>query len=115
MYLLYGRNLWITLSISGLQTFQWLCIIIDSKLIERANTMNIQVQTPEASVYYLEDDTFVCEHVNTEVETFEVDTMSNGEYDSYESRALVCQDCDEQLDWDFDCEEADMDDDSGDY
>lgn len=34
-----------------------------------------------------------CPHYDTEVETIEVDTMRNGEHDTYERRVYVCSLC----------------------
>lgn len=41
-----------------------------------------------------------CEHEETRVENFEYDTMRNGEHDTYEAPAYVCELCEETVDGD---------------
>ena len=50
----------------------------------------------------LEGDTFYCTHEDWHRETTEVDTMRNGEHDTYETPIAVCDDwdCEQTLDLD---------------
>lgn len=42
--------------------------------------------------------TFVCDHSSSHhFEDVEVDTMTNGEHDTYNSKVAVCDDCDTQI------------------
>lgn len=61
----------------------------------------INVKQPYQSSWILnEDGEFECAHDDSRVETFEVDTMRNGEHDTYEQRGYVCADydCEAELD-----------------
>lgn len=44
--------------------------------------------------------TAICAHQDLEIETVEVDTMRNGEHDTYEREIYVCADCGIQVDGD---------------
>lgn len=71
--------------------------------------MQITVKQPEQSSWILnEDGDFECAHDDSRVETFEVDTMRNGEHDTYEVRGYVCADydCEAELDGDPDTDRA---------
>lgn len=61
--------------------------------------MKIKVIEIPNCTWELEDDTFYCTHDEFTVETFEVDTMRNGEHDTYETQGYVCADpdCEEVL------------------
>lgn len=43
------------------------------------------------------DTQFGCDHEDYHFETVEVDTMRNGEHDTYETQLAVCSTCDETL------------------
>ncbi len=63
--------------------------------------VTIEVKQPYQSSWILnEDGEFECAHDDSRVETFEVDTMRNGEHDTYEVRYYVCadNDCEAELD-----------------
>lgn len=66
--------------------------------------MQVAITEIETSTVELnEDNEFECTHdVGQRVETYEVDTMRNGEHDTYEERGYVCDDCGAQLDGDPD-------------
>lgn len=71
--------------------------------------MKITVNQPGQSSWKLnEDGEFECAHDDSRVETFEVDTMRNGEHDTYEVRGYVCADydCEAELDGDPDEDRA---------
>jgi hypothetical protein len=54
-----------------------------------------QIETPALELN--EDGEFVCPHTDYHWETVEVDTMRNGEHDTYEQQVAVCSACDESL------------------
>lgn len=61
-----------------------------------------------ATLWLNEDNEFECLHdEGTHVETVEVDTMRNGEHDTYEVRIYVCDTCDAEVDGDPDADRAD--------
>ena len=66
-----------------------------------------QIKTPRLTLN--EDGEFTCPHESYHWETVEVDTMRNGEHDTYESSVAVCDDCDASLP-DIEPEEPDFDD-----
>lgn len=69
----------------------------------------IDIKYVDAATYILnEDSEFECLHdEGTHVETVEVDTMRNGEHDTYEVRIYVCDTCDAEVDGDPDADRAD--------
>jgi hypothetical protein len=69
----------------------------------------IDIKYVDAATYILnEDNEFECLHdEGTHVETVEVDTMRNGEHDTYEVRIYVCDTCDAEVDGDPDADRAD--------
>lgn len=72
--------------------------------------MQIIVKQPYQSSWILnEDGEFECAHDDSRVETFEVDTMRNGEHDTYEQQGYVCADpdCEAELDGDPAADRAD--------
>lgn len=42
-----------------------------------------------------------CDHLEAHIETYERDTIKNGEYDIYLEQGLVCNDCDQGVDLDY--------------
>lgn len=64
----------------------------------------------ETATWILNEDwAFVCTHdCGSHVETVEVPTMRNGEYDTYEQRIYVCDDCDADVDGNPDLDRAEM-------
>lgn len=57
----------------------------------------IHVKDIPNCTWELEGDSFFCTHDEIEIETFEVDTMRNGEHDTYETEGYVCAECGEDL------------------
>lgn len=71
--------------------------------------MCIEVKQAEQSSWILnEDNEFECTHDNRIVETFEVDTLRNGEHDTYKVRVYVCTDCGAELEGDPEVDRAEM-------
>lgn len=73
--------------------------------------MKIAIKETETATWQLnEDNEFECTHdAGSTVETVEVDTMRNGEHDTYEQRIYVCvdPDCEAELDGSPDEDRAD--------
>lgn len=64
--------------------------------------MIIPVHEIEGATYLLEDGLWVCQHdSDIEVEDVEVDTMRNGEHDTYTVKAAFCSDCGEEVEYNF--------------
>ena len=61
--------------------------------------IHIPVKEIELSSWSINEDDghFHCDHEFTHIEQFEVDTMRNGEHDTYNVPGYVCDDCDEVL------------------
>lgn len=60
--------------------------------------MKINVTYIPTGTRTMEDGEFYCEHENTHYEIVEVDTMRDGEHDTYNSEIEICDDCDAEVD-----------------
>lgn len=71
--------------------------------------MQIYVHAVETATHVLNEDwQFACEHgAGQHVETVEMPTMRNGEYDTYDVRIYVCDTCDAEVDGDPDADAYD--------
>lgn len=59
----------------------------------------INVTQENTATWLLESDKFSCQHDgNVVIKNVEIDTMRNGEHDTYMGIAAVCEDCEEEQD-----------------
>lgn len=64
--------------------------------------MQIEVDELYSDVWTLDDGVFSPQHDSWRVETVEVDTMSNGEHSTYNTRVAICNDIDCESEVDVD-------------